>query len=208
MPELQNARHELFAVLIAKGTEDSQMAAYRKAGYKPKSDEGAMVGASQLIRQVKVAARIAELQKLWAKEAGIETTDVLRGLAAIAFSDPRRAMSWGHRKARKGHKGKGDPFVEAIASGEIDDATAAAIKKFTITPSGAVLIELHDKAPALIKLGEHLGMFQGETAGGAPVNIDNRSVTYIEAPRNESVEDWQRRVASRGLGPKVLEHKP
>lgn len=62
---LANARHEAFALAIAKGSKQS--AAYLEAGYKATGD-AAYVCASQLLRRPKVAARVAHLQERAADE--------------------------------------------------------------------------------------------------------------------------------------------
>jgi phage terminase small subunit len=70
MPTLDNPKHELFAQGIAKG--QSQREAYRNAGYtcstKPDVTDAA---ASRLLRDVRVQARVAELQHNAAKRAEI-----------------------------------------------------------------------------------------------------------------------------------------
>ena len=57
MPVLTNAKHEKFAVLVAKGVSLSK--AYVSAGYSAK---GAGGSASKLQRNAAIAARISELQ--------------------------------------------------------------------------------------------------------------------------------------------------
>lgn len=60
MPTLSNAKHELFAQNVAKGSSGRD--AYRGAGFAVKSDASADAAASRLLSDVKVQSRIAELQ--------------------------------------------------------------------------------------------------------------------------------------------------
>ena len=58
-----------------------------------------------------------------------------------------------------------------------------------------------DRLPAIVKIGEHLGMFTGEAAERGAVNIEtSQQITYVDAPKHETVEEWQARVNARGLG--------
>lgn len=56
---LENPRWERFCQLYA--VDGNASAAYRNAGYHPKTDNAAWASASQLLRNPKVQARIAEL---------------------------------------------------------------------------------------------------------------------------------------------------
>lgn len=68
MPILKNQKHELFALGLAKGM--SQKDAYIEAGYVEKNAEP---GSSKLVRNGKVAARVAELKKEIADKAVSES---------------------------------------------------------------------------------------------------------------------------------------
>jgi hypothetical protein len=186
MPELENARHELFAVLIAQG-KGSEGDCYMKAGYTAKSMAVASAGASRLLKTVKVCTRVQELKAMWAKEAGITTIHVLRWLQAIASFDPRNLLVWNTDS-------KGNTTIDVKPSHEIDDATALAIRSIKHGPHG-LEFTFEARQPAIVKLGEHLGMFTGESAeGGNLAHTDPRSIIYVDAPRGEPVEEWQARV--------------
>ena len=60
MARLKNQRHEMFAQNIVKGM--SQHDAYVNAGFKPTTTKATYVRASQLVRKVKIKARIDELE--------------------------------------------------------------------------------------------------------------------------------------------------
>ena len=78
MPALPNARHERFAQEIVKGKSGRE--AYRSAGFKPKNDNAADAAASRLLKDVKVRARITELQERAAKRAELTVVDILNEL--------------------------------------------------------------------------------------------------------------------------------
>jgi phage terminase small subunit len=61
MSALRNARHEIFAQEIVKGVSGRE--AYKIAGFSVSSDNAADASASRLLRDVKVQARVAELQQ-------------------------------------------------------------------------------------------------------------------------------------------------
>lgn len=77
MPALDNAKHERFAQLLAKGR--SQTDAYREAGYK-----GDRTAASRLSTNVNVIARLAELQSRAADRTVISVASITESLLRIA----------------------------------------------------------------------------------------------------------------------------
>lgn len=92
MPALSNSQHELFAQAVVKGSNATE--AYKSAGYKA-TGNAAEAAASRLLRDVKVQARIAELQsriadgivltKQWVIEKLIE--NVKRAMSSQAVLD-------------------------------------------------------------------------------------------------------------------------
>ena len=89
MPVLKNPRHELFALGIVQGK--SGRAAYHAAGYKAK-DATADASASVLIRNHKVAERIAELQNRVSERAEVKIVEVVGTLATVLRANS--APSW------------------------------------------------------------------------------------------------------------------
>lgn len=82
MAVLANARHERFAQEVAKGAASRD--AYRTAGYDPKDDAVTDAAASRLLRDVKVAARIAEIQERAAVRVEVTLAGITEDLARIA----------------------------------------------------------------------------------------------------------------------------
>lgn len=124
------------------------------AGYSKKTAE---VQASQLLRKLKVKARVAELQKEQTDKLDITAARVLKELAKMAFLDPRK-------------------FFHANGSlksvNELDDNTAASLagieheKLFEHFGKGqaketgtTTKIKIADKGINLERLGRHLKLF-------------------------------------------------
>jgi phage terminase small subunit len=85
----------------------------------------------------------------------------LRELAAIAFSDISKAVTWGPSAQvwRDGKRAKLTTSPLLVLRDKIDESTAAAIAAVSQSPTGSLSIKMHDKLAALIALGKHLGMF-------------------------------------------------
>ena len=83
MPILDNQRWENFCQLLSQCPAPSAKDAYIQAGYKSKG-HSAEVRGSDLLRNVEVAARLAELKAEAAKRNDISIDWVLRGLKANA----------------------------------------------------------------------------------------------------------------------------
>lgn len=90
MPALENPKHERFAQELFKGK--TQLDAYATAGYRP--DDGA---AARLSGNVRVKARLAELQNKASDRAEISVAAVLRELWSIGTADPNELIEyrWG-----------------------------------------------------------------------------------------------------------------
>ena len=75
---------------------------------------------------------------------------MVKELARVAFSDPRKIFQWG-------------PYgVTLLQSSDLTDDEAAAVGEVSQTTSengGSIKAKLHDKLKALELLGKHLGMF-------------------------------------------------
>lgn len=149
MPKLENARRERFCreyVIDGNATQ-----AYIRAGYSAK---GAGQSAERLLRNAEIAARVAELQAKVADKLEITAERVLREVARLAFSDPRKFFN-------------PDGSLKPIT--ELDDDTAAALASFESVekaiPGGEGETEevrkfkVWDKPAALGMLGRHLKLF-------------------------------------------------
>lgn len=144
-----------------------------RAGYSAKT---APQGAAQLLNNIKVAAAIAEQRAKLAEKAGVTLEKIIDEMRKIGFSDVRKAIRWnGHLVREEDNNEGGDVLliketrtnlVSLIDSDDLDDDTAAAIAEVSQNANGGVKIKMYDKMSALVKLGDHLGMFKKEDEGG------------------------------------------
>jgi phage terminase small subunit len=77
MPALENPKHERFAQELAKGK--TQVEAYEDAGYEPHDS-----AAARLFGNVRIAARVAEIQERAAIRTEVTVASITKRLLAIA----------------------------------------------------------------------------------------------------------------------------
>lgn len=156
------------------------------AGY---SAAGAEVTASKLIRVHKVAAAIAERRKLIGLRAGVTPEMVVAELARLGFADIRQVLEW-RAIDRQCFDDKGEPVdVPAVVldikdSQQLSPDAAAAIAEISQTKDGTIKVKMHDKLGALVKIGQHLGMF--------------RPAASPDEPGKKEAADQHARTADRG----------
>jgi phage terminase small subunit len=159
--KLPNARHERFCqeyLLDLNAT-----AAYRRT-YPKVSQKAAEASGPRLLGNVRVAARVAALQATRSERLEVTADMVVRELAGIGFSDMRTFSTWG------------PSGVQLIDSENLTDLQAkcvAEVSETTGEKSNSLRFKLHDKVAALVKLGQHLGMFteKHEHAGAVVVRV-------------------------------------
>lgn len=131
--------------------------AAERAGYSKKTADQA---ASRLLRNVKIADYIKELQKKLSDKTEITAEKVIAELAKIGFSNVQDYINGGNT---------------VLDISEIDENKAAAVSsiKKSTTHFGnektqgtkeTVEFKLWDKTDALEKLGKHLGIFERDNA--------------------------------------------
>jgi phage terminase small subunit len=134
------------------------------AGYSPNS---AAVEASRLLTNPKVAAELAERRRVLEIKAGITPERVLSELAKLGFSDIRQVVQWRANVTQLDEDDEtGEPRLSVTNqvtisdSADLTDEAAAAILEVSQTKDGALKVKMHDKLGALVKIGQHLGMFK------------------------------------------------
>ena len=140
-----NPRREAFVREYLVDNNGTQAAI--RAGY---SARPAYSAGERLLRNVEVAAAIAEAQAARSRRTEVTADRVVLELARVAFGDPRRVMSWG------------PGGVKLRPSGELTDEEAAIVAEVAETTTkegGSLRIKSVDKLGALRLLGQHLGMF-------------------------------------------------
>lgn len=164
MPALENEGHEAFCQEYVK---DFNITAAMFRVRKYKSENVAAVMGCKLLRNVHVARRIKELLTERRKEIQIEADNIIMELAILAFSDVRNVCSWN------------DGGLNLIPSDNLSPAVSKSIKEVTYHFSdgaGRVSLKMHDKFPALEKLGKHLGIFSDRKFAGDTITEDTTAL--------------------------------
>ena len=163
MGPLANQRHERFAQALAQGKTATE--AYVVAGYK--ANDG---NASRMKGNERISARVQEIVGRAAERAEVSVERVLRELAAIAFSNITKAVTWGPSVQVREEKDESGQRVKVVTSAvslvprdKLDENTAAAIAVVSQSSTGALSVRMHDKLAALVALGKRLGMFDQRT---------------------------------------------
>jgi phage terminase small subunit len=136
--------------------------AYNTANMKPKTVHEA---ASRLLKNSKVAARIAELKAPAILAAGLSVERTLREIARVAYSDPGRyyradgtmkpIVEWDDdMRAAVAQLETEDTMVQTTHDGKTTTSTAPRIKK----------LKFWDKNAAIDKAMRHLGLYERDNA--------------------------------------------
>jgi phage terminase small subunit len=134
-----------------------------RAGYSP--DSARSIASENLTKPNIAAAVDAAL----AERPGVTRARIVDELAAIAFSDIRKVVSWRPEmtviEAEEGAEGEegGRAVVSRVTvvdSATLEPETAAAVAEVSQGATGALKVKMHDKSAALEKLGRTLGMFK------------------------------------------------
>ena len=145
MPRLQDKRREEFCqqyVVDFNGTRSA-----RESGFGPKS---ASVKASQILREIKVQKRIAELMANRAERTKITQDMVLRELALCGFSDMKN-----HAQINDDGQVEFYPFKDV----GIETRAIESMKQVDTQSGRTISMKLHGKVRPLELIGKHLGMF-------------------------------------------------
>jgi Terminase small subunit len=131
-----------------------------------------------------------------AERAEVSLERILRELAAIAFSNISKAVTWGPSVQVREEEEDGQRVkvivsaVLLVPSDKLDENTAAAISAVSQGPAGALRIKMHNKLPALVALGKYLGMFDQRP--------QNSNVIYAISDEPMSAEEWKKQYVKEG----------
>jgi phage terminase small subunit len=188
MGPLTNQRYERFAEALAQGKTATE--AYVLAGYK--ANDG---NATRLKGNERILARVQEIVGRAAERAEVSLERTLRELAAIAFSNITKAVTWGPSVQVREEKDEGGQRVKVVTGAvslvsrdELDENTAAAIAAVSQSSTRALSVRMHDKLAALIAPGKHLGIFDHRT--------QKTNVVYSISDKPMSDEEWSKRYAT------------
>lgn len=160
-------QQDAFAVALASGTV-TQADAYREAYPKSKNwDEKALWSkSSTLAADARVKERVRGLRERAADIAVLDSAAILRELHRLAFSNPKGIY-------------KEDGTIKLPH--ELDDATAASIKKFKIDELGRIEYEFHDKRGSLDMAMKHRGLYKEDNSQKPPTVIERIELVALEA---------------------------
>ena len=191
MGPLANQRHERFAQALAQGKTATE--AYVLAG--DKANDG---NASRMKGNERISARVQKIVGRAAERAEVSLERVLRELAAIAFSNITKAVTWGPSVLVREEEDEDGQRVKVITSAvslvpsdNLDANTVAAIAAVSQGPTGTLRIKMHDKLAALVALGKHLGMFVQRT--------HNTNVHWGISDEPMSADEWKKRYVTPHL---------
>lgn len=185
MPALSKTKWEAFCREYQIDRIGTQAAI--RAGYSKKT---AAETASRLLRNPQIQARIAELSEKILEKCDVTAERVMRELAAIAFSDPRKLFN---------ERG------ELVPVHQLDDATAASIAGIEVEThwegKGEDAVPIHvrkirrwDKNTSLKVLAEHFKIVGDRDEG---VNaLANELADHLKRAR-ERLKRGQARTAKR-----------
>lgn len=170
VPDRMTPRQELFVEHYLADPEFNGERAALKAGYSPKT---AKTMASLNLRKPHIAEAIRAALAKRAERIEITQDMVVRELAAIAFSDPRRFFDAdGTLKAPKDWDDVTAAALSAIENEEIYEGRGEAREHIGTTRK----VKRWDKVKALELLGRHLGMWNDKlqlgNTGGGPLQIE------------------------------------
>jgi len=131
-------------------------AAYKRAGYCSRSDVVARVEGHRLLANPNVAAAIQERKRVRSVATGITAEQVLRELARVAFSDPRKLYREGGDLAPV--KDLDDDTAASLAGVEVFEEFEGRGDQRRLIGHTRKL-KRWDKVAALNLLGKHLGLF-------------------------------------------------
>ena len=151
-----------------------------RAGYSARTAD--KIG-SELLGKTRIAEAISDAQAARSERTQVTADQVIAELAAIGFAKLGDYAAWGPSR------------FELFESGAVDSRAVQEIKvKETVLAGGengeTVVrreygIKLHDKLKALVKLGEHLGMWDARASatidanvpGGVQIFLPDRKIT-------------------------------
>lgn len=132
-----------------------------------------------------LSARAAKVAEIAEKEFAIDARSVLQRLAAIAFAEPADYYAWGKRKVTRRAKDGTEyeievDFVDLTPSDKLNTIQKRAIVSVEMTTNkfGDTFqtLKLADPVKALVKLGEHLQLFNGKL----DVNVNHQGAVKVE----------------------------
>jgi phage terminase small subunit len=181
----------------APSTPCRRAKAYREVYPNCKSAHAAEQAASRLLKNVEVAARIAEIMAVGAERAEVTAEEVIRELKKLGFSCIGNVVDWHNETVEittESEDGKETktvlvPRVTIIAKADLEKGALDAIAEVSQRANGALRVKMHDKHAALVGLGKHLGLFTDSVQIKAVYRIRDKPMT---------AEEWKKQFVKPG----------
>ncbi len=150
--EALSPKHEAFVqAYIINGLNGAK--AYREVYPNCKSAHAAEQAASRLLKNVEVAARIAEIMAVGAERAEVTAEEIIRELKKLGFSCIGNVVDWRNevitQELEEGQEGEPKsvlvPRVTIVPRAELQKATLDAIAEVSQQTNGALRVKMHDK---------------------------------------------------------------
>lgn len=135
----------------------NKVAAYRRAGYKSKTEAHERQEASSLFAQPNVKKYVEELLAEFSKDTDVTIQKVLAELSEIGFADIGKFL-----EPIYDDEGEGVVGYKITDLSKLDPGATKCISKLSFSTNkgrSSLRIELFDKMSALEKIGQYLGMF-------------------------------------------------
>lgn len=191
MPMLDNERHEIFAQHVASGTP--RPVALRLVGYNGADGTNGFSlrrAADALAHRAEVRARIDEIRAAAAAEAGVTVERIVSELEKIAFSNLQDVLV-----------PAGDGTLMHFDFSLLTRSQAAAFQDYQVDkmhkpdpddPDNNVAVDrvrlkMYSKVDALVRLGQHLGMFKEAAPAGSSGNPLQHEVKLVH--RNMTAQE-------------------
>lgn len=144
-----------------------------RAGYS--ADSASVIG-SETLGKPYIQEEVQRLMEKRSKRTEITADRVLKELARIGFSDPRRVMKW-----------NGETMIveDSEQLSEDDAACVSEVCSTTTKDGGSIKLKMHDKIAALDKLGKHLKLFTDVSDVNHKYNIMGKIIAEpvgVQAP--------------------------
>jgi hypothetical protein len=134
----------------------------------------------------RILARVQEIVGRAAERAEISLERILRGLAAIAFSDICKVVTWGPSAQVRGEKGNDGKRVTVVTSAvslmlrdKINENTAVAIAAVSQSSTGTLSVKMHRWGPV-------------RAAAGGTLTLGGPGLPGFFCPPRDYVEPYRR----------------
>ena len=144
-----------------------------RAGYSKKNAD--KIG-SELLGKTRVLERLQKRQKQIQKKSGVTPERVIEEYVKIGFANLNDYLDYHTENRIVGYDDKGEPqydWAPTVLVKPSNTVDGAPIQEVSVGKDGTFKFKLHNKLAALDKLGQHLGLFNGEGNDDSQNKLNN-----------------------------------